>query len=91
MKKFIIAVLLVMLTVGLCGCGSNSEASFNYQLFDTTYTFDYAYIHLPNGEIIEGNVDSWRDYADGDQIQVTIRGKTYLTHASQVVLIANGR
>lgn len=91
MKKFIIAVLLVMLTVGLCGCGSSSGSSFNYQLFDTTYAFDHAYIHLPNGETIEGNVDSWRDYEDGDQIQVTIRGKTYLTHSSQVVLIANGR
>ncbi len=82
MKKIIITVLaLLMLTVALTGCG-------NRQLFDTTYSFDRAIISLPNGDIIEGKVDSWTDYEDGDQIQVKINGKTYLVHSSNIALIA---
>lgn len=40
------------------------------------------------GEIIEGKVQSWKDFDDGDQIQVTIDGKTYLTNSTRVVLVA---
>jgi ribosomal protein S1 len=60
----------------------------NKQLFDTTYSFDRAIISLPNGKIIEGKIDSWTDYEDGDQIQVKINGTTYLVHSSDIVLIA---
>ena len=52
-----------------------------------TYTFDRAIIELPNGEIIDGKITSWRDF-DGDQIQVKIDGKTYLVHSSDIVMIA---
>lgn len=72
------ALLGTMLLFGGCG---------NKQIIDITYTFNRAIIELPNGEIIEGKVDSWRDYEDGDQIQVVIEGKTYLVHSSRIVLI----
>jgi hypothetical protein len=72
------ALLGAMLLFGGCG---------NKQIIDTTYTFNRAIIELPNGEVIEGKVDSWRDYEDGDQIQVVIEGKTYLVHSSRIVLI----
>lgn len=81
MKKILIVllVLVIVLTV-LTGC--------NKQIFDTTYSFDRAIISLPNGDIIEGKIDSWTDYEDGDQIQVKINGTTYLVHSSDIVLIA---
>ena len=50
-------------------------------------TYKSAIINLPNGEIIEGKVESWRDYEDGDQIQVTVDGVTYLVHAADAVLM----
>ena len=80
MKK-ILSVMLVLAFVAtiLCGC--------NYQMIDTTYSFDRAIVSLPNGDIIEGKVDSWLDYEDSDQIQVKINGATYLVHSSDVVLI----
>ena len=82
MKKFIALFLALIMTVCiLCGC--------NKQLVDFTYKFDNAIICLPNGDIIEGKVDSWKDYEDGDQIQVVIDGKTYLVHASNIVLMNN--
>lgn len=82
MKKIIVIVLaLLMLTTTLTSCG-------NKQWFDTTYKYDRAIISLPNGEVIDGKIDGWTDYEDGDQIQVKINGKTYLIHSSDVVLIA---
>lgn len=81
MKKiFATIIVLMLMAFVLIGCG-------NYQMVDTVYRFDRAIIYLPNGTIIEGEVDSWMDYEDGDQIQVKIDGVVYLVHSSDVVLI----
>jgi hypothetical protein len=81
MKKIICLLLVVLMAVGLfCGC--------NMQLLDTTYSYEYAYVALPNGEVVEGEVDSWVDY-ESDAIQVVIDGKTYLTHYENVVLVSD--
>lgn len=79
MKKILCVVLAILMFV-LVGCG-------NQQIFDTTYTFNYAIIEAPNGEIIEGEVDSWNDY-EGEQLQIEIDGVTYLTHSENVLMIA---
>lgn len=73
------AFLLVFLAM-FTGC--------NKQLVDMTYSFERAIVYLPNGEVVEGEVSSWIDYEDGDQIQVKIDGKTYLVHSSNIVLIS---
>ena len=80
MKKILAIMLVMIMAVSLVGCG-------NQQLFDATYTFDYAIIEMPNGEIVEGKVDSWNDY-EGEQLQIKINGVTYLTHSENVVMIA---
>ena len=59
----------------------------NRQLIDVNYRFKRAIIQLPNGEIVDGKVSTWLDYDDSDAVQVTIDGKTYLTHYSNVCLI----
>jgi len=80
MKKTI-ALLLVLITVlAAAGC--------NKQVVDLTYSYEYAILSLPNGEVVEGKVSSWTDFEDGDQIQVKISGKTYLVHSSNIVLIS---
>lgn len=80
MKKILATLIIMLLLVAtLSGC--------NKQLFDTTYSFDRAIISLPNGQVVDGKVDSWTDYEDGDQIQVKINGITYLVHSSNIVLI----
>lgn len=82
MKKKIASLLAaVMMLICLSGC--------NRQVFDTTYKYDRAIISLPNGEVIDGKVQSWRDYENSDQIQVKIDGVTYLVHSSNIVLIAD--
>ena len=61
----------------------------NMQMVDMTYSFEKAIVYLPNGEVVEGKVDSWLDFENSDMIQVKIDGKTYLTHISNVVLISD--
>lgn len=80
MKKLAIIVSGIILAMSLAAC--------NKQVVDLTYSYERAIIRLPNGEIVEGKVQSWTDFEDGDQIQVKIDGVTYLVHASQVVLIS---
>lgn len=81
MKKILVAIIMLTLMVAtLSSCG-------NYQMIDTTYRFDKAILSLPNGQVVEGKVDSLMDYEDGDQIQVKIDGVTYLVHSSDIVLI----
>ena len=85
MKKYLAILLVAALSVSLAaytvGC--------NKQMVDLTYSYEYAIIGLPNGEVVEGKVTSWTDFEDGDQIQVKIDGKTYLVHSSNVVLISD--
>lgn len=79
MKKCIIALTILAMTI--TGC--------NKQIIDTTFNYDKAILTLPNGELIEGNIDNSRDYEDGDQIQVKINEITYLVHSENIVLIAD--
>ena len=84
MKKIIamlLAIIAILSITLLSGC--------NKQIMDLTYSYEYAIIGLPNGEVVEGKVSRWTDYEDGDQLQVKINGKTYLVHSSNVVLISN--
>ena len=59
----------------------------NRQLMDVNYHFDRAILKLPNGEIVEGKLNSWLDFDDSDVIQVKIDGTTYLTSYVNVCLI----
>ena len=84
MKKLIVllaAIIALLSAALLSGC--------NKQMVDLTYSYEYAIISLPNGEVVEGKVSSWTDFEDGDQIQVKINGKTYLVHSSNIVLISD--
>lgn len=82
MKQMIAAAVALLASVvlwALAGC--------NKDMFDTVYSYDYAYISLPDGSCVQGPVESWRDYADGDQLQITINGITYLTDTTRAVLV----
>ena len=68
----------------LSGCGNKTA-------FDTTYTFNRAIVKLADGTVVDGRVQSWTDFSDGDQIQVKIYGNTYLVHSSNITLIQEGK
>ena len=81
MKKHIaLAIVLVMTALLLVSCG-------NKDYFDTVRTYHEAVIAMPDGTVVSGEVQNWRSYGNGDQIQVKIDGITYLVHSSNIVLM----
>lgn len=83
MKKKGIIVILFLFIISLVFSGCS-----NKQLFDTTYNFNYCIIRLQDNSIIEGKVQSWKDFDDGDQLQIKIDGVTYLVHSVNCTLIS---
>lgn len=82
-RKYLFTIVVCILILMVClffGC------AYNKQLMDVTYGYNYAWISLPNGECVEGKVQSWTDFEDGDQIQVKIDGVQYLTDTTRCVL-----
>ena len=76
----------IILFGGIClsGCGNKST-------LDPPYTLNRAIVKLAAGTIVDGKVQSWTDFEDGDQIQVKINGNTYLVHSSNITLIQEGK
>ena len=89
MKKKLTTILVIVLVLAiLIGAGYIlTEYIYNRTIIDLTYAYDRAIIELPNGQIVEGKVESWTDYTDSDQIQVKVNGKIYLVHSNNVALI----
>ena len=88
MKKKLIVAVAILLAIVVAGLIIYWETSHgNRRLIDTQNRFNYAVIQLPNGQVVEGKVTSWLDYNDSDVVQITMGGKTYLTHYSNVCLI----
>jgi len=87
-KTKVIVAIVVVLVILIASFVIYWETTHgNRQLIDTKYRFDRAIIAMPNGQVIDGKVTSWLDYQDSDAVQVTINGKTYLTHYANVCLI----
>lgn len=82
MKKIALVAMLIVCALLLASCG-------NKDYFDTVRTFHEAMIAMPDGTIVHGAVQNWRDYDASDQIQVKIDGVTYLVHSEDVVLMNN--
>lgn len=89
MKKKIMIVTVLVIVVLLVAAVAFiiNDNFYNRTLIDLTYAYGTAIIRLPDGQIVKGDVESWTDYNDGDQIQVKIDGKVYLVHSANVVLI----
>lgn len=80
MRKWI-GLILVVTALGLTSCG-------NRDMLDVNHTFNKAIIGLPDGENIEVKVKQWKDYTDGEQIQIiTEDGTVYLTSSYNCILI----
>lgn len=71
-------IILIAISIGLTGC--------NYDMVDTVWNYNYAIVQLQNGEVVEGEVEQWRDY-EGEQIQVKIDGVIYLTNSYNCTLM----
>ena len=86
-KDTFVAFICVFMVIALIITGSFFVFNGNRTLIDTKFYYDYAIVQLADGSIIEGKVDTWRDY-DGEQLQLTINGETWLVHSANVSLRA---
>lgn len=88
----LIIAMIFIIAPGCKGCSmpdacNSCTVCGNKQYFDFNYEFNYAIIKLPNGDIVEGKVQTWNDYSDGsDQLQIKINGVVYLVHSTNCVL-----
>lgn len=76
---WVLALIIIPIVI-LSGC--------NAQVIDTTWSYERAIINLQDGTVIEGKVDSWKDFENSDMVQVKIGNTTYFTHISNVILIS---
>ena len=74
-----------ILLVGIMVLSSMLTAC-NKQVLDFTYSYEYAIIKLPDDTVIEGKVQSWKDY-DGEQLQIVIDDNTYLVNSVNAVMM----
>lgn len=87
--KVIAIVMILVLTVSiLCGCDVHKTGNRITGGKDVQ-TFTYCYVVLGGKEIAHGAITQWRDYENSDTVQVLVNGKYYLTHYTNVVLIAD--
>ena len=93
MKKWKIgaAILLIVAILGVCAScdGSYYKTGNRITGGSDVQTFTYAYVVLDGQEIVRGSITQWRDYDNSDVVQVLVNGKYYLTHYSNVELIAD--
>lgn len=87
--KNVLAAIIIVIVILLIIFSCIELFIGNRQILDTAMHFDHVIVKLADGKIIEGTVDSWKDFENSDQIQVTINGITYLTHCTNVTLIKN--
>lgn len=81
-KKYILLVVALLISlIVLSSCGNRQVG------IDTNQTFTSALINL-GGEWRTINVKSWRDFDNGDEVQIiTTNGDVYLTHYVNVILV----
>ena len=91
MKKRVVLIIgLIILSLALVGCSADYYKTGNRITGGKdVQTFTYAYIVLDGQEITKGAITQWRDYENSDVVQVLVNGKYYLTHYSNVVMIAD--
>ena len=73
--RFILLSTIFIMSLALCGCGENSVD-----------VGEYAIISLPNGEVVEGEVESLIRWT-ASNTEITIDGITYYVHPLNVAII----
>ena len=86
------ALLLICMLVGamliFAGCENQHKTGNRITGGKDVQTFTYCYVVLGGKEVVKGAITQWRDYDNSDTVQVLVDGKYYLTHYTNVVLVA---
>ena len=88
-KLFAIIIALIVAVLVLVSCEDTHKTGNRITGGKDVQTFTGCYIVLGGKEIVRGAVTQWRDYDNSDTVQVLVNGKYYLTHYTNVVLVAD--
>lgn len=89
MKKKITVAIVILICCLFLFTGCEQKTGNRITGGKDVQTFTYAYVVLGGQEIVRGAITNWRDYSNSDVVQVLVNGKYYLTHYTNVVLIAD--
>ena len=89
LKLLILIALIVSCVVVFSGCENMNKTGNRITGGKDVQTFTYCFVVLDGQEIARGAITQWRDYDKSDVVQVLVNGKYYLTHYSNVVLVAD--
>lgn len=68
LRIIVLSMVMALLLISLSSC--------NFQLIDTKWQFNYAYITFPNGEIMEVEIEKWTE--DGNSVTIQCKdGNVY--------------
>lgn len=88
----IIAVILAVFVINICAgsCTADNGYGYNKQIVDLTNHFEYAIVQRYDGEQII-HIDRWRDYEDGEQLQIVEKdtGRVYLLSSYNTILVSS--
>ena len=87
-KKVILLIALLLCSVFIFA-GCESKTGNRVVGGKDVQTFTYAWVKLGDTDIVKGYITQWRDYENSDTVQVMINGKFYLTHYTNVVMVAD--
>ena len=76
-------LLTILSCLVLCGCNG-----CNYQLLDTTYKYDKAYVKIGE-EWVDLEIRSWTDY-EGEQLQLKLKDGSILLVSSYNCILYYG-
>ena len=86
-RKVIITAIVLSVWAIIIAVFTGCDIRGNRDDWDTVLTFNKANVYL-DGEWRTINIKSWRDYQDGDQLQIVdTNGVIYLTHSHNCTLI----
>lgn len=89
MNKKVILLIAVLLCSVFVFAGCESKTGNRVVGGNDVQTFTYAWVKLGDTDIVKGYITQWRDYENSDTVQVMINGKFYLTHYTNVVMVAD--
>ena len=80
MKKRLLVILATLFVSFGCLAGCNK------QIIDLNYKFTNAYVKIGD-EWVDLELNSWTDYEDGEQIQLTLKdGTVMIVHSANCIL-----
>lgn len=84
---FVFIACFLFIILGAIGF-SIKHISGNKQIIDLSHDFDTAVVRMPDGTSQTLKIKSWKDFEDGDQLQIKLQNdEVWLLHSVNCILM----